>query len=1119
MPAPPRLLPAATTTGHCAAITEASQELQPSILVPWACRYFKRNPLRCQSAISPPIVSRESRTALSGSWAQKRGYWGSARSRWALFSVQAPNLEPVFSLPQCGAVRGLGSSASLWQDAATAMAAAATARRNEPRQKHKRETQQDEESVGTLPMSSTGPAAAAQAKTLSQPKALDGVYFSSFYLAFLAAVHATSPVASASTAAAAEAARGCPRLRGAIQKREAATERLLMLTPHHLPSVAHVGATAARMQKRLAASPLKRPGAPPDGALWQRELAAVIGTTSEAAAAFADRAFWGAFCQAAAVAADAFSPSEASRIAMAAAASVAAGAPGWARLYEPHQKLILALQEHIRRQAKSYSLFQLLAAVEALQRLQALPSATRPAATAAASTASAEASAAAAAFTAAEIIERPKRAAAAAAAATLCENTSLMLHAAEAALHAELTKAASTAERAAEASKAAGSLEATSSRAAAPLATAAPLEKQRPQSTAAFCSSLLRSLRIYAGSGSSCPMLLQFTINILRSRSHWFSIEQLVDLAEMLLDFRVQQQASLEFLHPFNAQAASANKLSLKELLRLLRAYGGLGVTSPSLVSAALSHFGCSAKDWSDPADHPLPCRVAPEAAEAVALRAVAASALSRCTATEQQEHELLLRCSKAYASCMADAEVAAALAGTAPEAVDPKDQSALVLLQCLLQQQALDRRGLLLLLPTLRLELQLQCSLQQKGPYLQKCGLVLSSFASCGVQLLHLWGELLSPLFLPPAATPSAQVTAASATQWGSWLLSRPLLQHVKTTVSAGIFCGITAAGSGEEAKELLQVAAAAAEHSAAAITGFLCLLQRSSSSDGLGQLTEEALEELAADICKLLDASGVAAVLLHLLHQQQQERQHADVSCTAVGAAAAVRSAPIAASAATVKIQGLQELLAAEIPEMVSEGPRQQQKTQLQRLLEQQLQPLLQQHQGLLFELLVELGCRGAPRNPEELPSELLVAVEAAEGESLDLRSTWGHTALLFFLQSALRGAMPLLGNSSSREMQGAEGTGHLPTSLRKCSRSLTSAKGPTVGSLLLLATLLERPREDVPLVHHLLQLIVLLPAAEGWSGLSTAVNRFVLHLRSFLLAVRLQKRNQRCSQDAFS
>ncbi|OEH75005.1 hypothetical protein cyc_07181 [Cyclospora cayetanensis] len=156
---------------------------------------------------------------------------------------------------------------------------------------------------------------------------------------------------------------------------------------------------------------------------------------------------------------------------------------------------------------------------------------------------------------------------------------------------------------------------------------------------------------------------------------------------------------------------------------------------------------------------------------------------------------------------------------------------------------------------------------------------------------------------------------------------------------------------------------------------------------------------------------------------------------------------------------------------------------------------------------------------RNPEELPSELLVAVEAAEGESLDLRSTWGHTALLFFLQSALRGAMPLLGNSSSREMQGAEGTGHLPTSLRKCSRSLTSAKGPTVGSLLLLATLLERPREDVPLVHHLLQLIVLLPAAEGWSGLSTAVNRFVLHLRSFLLAVRLQKRNQRCSQDAFS
>lgn len=157
-------------------------------------------------------------------------------------------------------------------------------------------------------------------------------------------------------------------------------------------------------------------------------------------------------------------------------------------------------------------------------------------------------------------------------------------------------------------------------------------------------------------------------------------------------------------------------------------------------------------------------------------------------------------------------------------------------------------------LLPSLLLQLQQLRGQQQQ--YMQHCAVVLSACATCGVQLLPLWGELLSPLLEGPAALEGS--SAAAATPWGAWLLSQPLLDHVRATAAAGLLCGLAAVGeaAAKETQDLLRAAAAAAAgHAAASVEGFLGLLASgSSSSNGnwaLRQLTDEALGDLTRDVC----------------------------------------------------------------------------------------------------------------------------------------------------------------------------------------------------------------------------------------------------------------------------
>ncbi|CDJ62753.1 hypothetical protein, conserved [Eimeria necatrix] len=399
-------------------------------------------------------------------------------------------------------------------------------------------------------------------------------------------------------------------------------------------------------------------------------------------------------------------------------------------------------------------------------------------------------------------------------------------------------------------------------------------------------------------------------------------------------------------------------------LQRLIRAYGGMGLTSPSLLAAALSHFPAPGASGGPLLGAPVPCGVPSEAAKAAAMRAVLSAAAEALP--EQQQHEPLLRCSTAYAQSLADYEAAAAVATAAAAAADPKGvttefQPALVLLQCLLEQQALSRPKLLQLLPTLLRELQR--GRQQQQQQLQFCGLVLSACASCELHLVELWEELLSPLLqMPPAddPAPAATAAAAAAAPWGGWLLSRPLLQHVEVAVAAGCFCGVAASGSEtkENREELLRAAASAAAHAATLAEGFLALLRRSSSN--FSQLTGEALQDLTEDICGLYRAHAAAAALLDLQQQQQQQRE----ACFQLQKEDAPGAAPPAAAT-----QPFRELLTAEFPELqLSQQQKQRGNKHAQQLLQQQQlqlqQQLAQQRSDLLFLLLSEYAWRGTPR-----------------------------------------------------------------------------------------------------------------------------------------------------------
>ena len=104
-----------------------------------------------------------------------------------------------------------------------------------------------------------------------------------------------------------------------------------------------------------------------------------------------------------------------------------------------------------------------------------------------------------------------------------------------------------------------------------------------------------------------------------------------------------------------------------------------MGLTSPSLLAAALSYF----RRADDTGNHPVgasgPCSVSPKIAHAAALRAIAAAAAAADAGKEQlqQQQDQLLSCSAAYVQCLADAETAAAAAATAasPDGVSSKDQ------------------------------------------------------------------------------------------------------------------------------------------------------------------------------------------------------------------------------------------------------------------------------------------------------------------------------------------------------------------------------------------------------------------------------------------------------------
>ncbi|CDJ28606.1 LOW QUALITY PROTEIN: uncharacterized protein EMH_0001810 [Eimeria mitis] len=965
----------------------------------------------------------------------------------------------------------------IWQQAAAAAAIAAAAERDQRLQQQQQQPQKQQQGAGKRKggkarMSSAGRAATttaaaatatAAANVAADPRALDGVYSSSFYLSFVAAAaaHAATPVATAATDAG-SAPPGRTRLRGANQKRQAAIERLLRLRPQMLPSVARVAAAAARMQPRGC---IDAAAAAPAGAqtLWREELATVLRNSSAAAAATADRAFWNAFAVAAADAAEAFTPAELCSIAAATAAAAAAGAPGWKGPNERHQQMLLALQEQIRRHAHSYTLPQLLISLEALQSLQRIPSAATAAVSAAATAATAETAAFAA------ISGEPgvkKKAAAIAAAAAAAGDLPFLLQRIEGTLHTKLTQAAQRAAAAAAAAPAAATA-VKQPAAAGQKETGAKAAAAREERQPVFCRLLLRCLRLYAAAEVPCPALLEQTFSTLASRCTWFSTGQLVELAELLLQLQPQE-------------------------------------TPPS---------------------------------DSEALHALNARLIADATASEVSLQQLL---------CLADTETAAAAAAAAlPDGTPSKDQNALMLLHCLLQQQALGRPELLQLLPTLLQELQHQ---QKQQQYLQWCGLVLSVCSSSGVQLLELWEELLGPLLqLPVAEEPAAAAQAAAAgAPWGGWLLSRPLLQHVEAAVSAACFCGVAGAGAetSEEKNELLSAAASAAAHAAATAGGFLSFLLRSSSSNSrcLSQLTGESLEEMAVNICGLYRVQSAAAVLLHLLPQQhslsqqhhgqhqqrqqlqqhQQQQQQPEEDCTQASPAAAAEDPS----------PSLRGLLAAAFPEwqqlqQPTMNAQQLQEGDLQQELQKQQQMLLQQQSGLVFELLLEFACRGSPKSSQELPPTLLLLLDGSEGEvTFDPQSPSVHPTVLSFLQSAARGAAALRSSSENSSSIDADSSSSGNPSNSNSSASNASSALAVAAAVGIPATATAAPQT---LRLHLLYRWPLSPAVtvvvtllgllliryycclSCSARLSAAANRYLQHLEKLLLAARVQQRHK--------
>ena len=114
------------------------------------------------------------------------------------------------------------------------------------------------------------------------------------------------------------------------------------------------------------------------------------------------------------------------------------------------------------------------------------------------------------------------------------------------------------------------------------------------------------------------------------------------------------------------------------------------------------------------------------------------------------------------------------------------------------------------------------------------------------------------------------------------------------------------------------------------------------------------------------LVRSHAAAVVFLHQQqqqrqeHQQQQRQEHQQQQQRPEGLATVA-----APAAAAKRLQRLRKVLAAELPELQlgAEAPQNQQQLLLVQRLQEQQQQLLQRHDGLLFDILFEFACRGAP------------------------------------------------------------------------------------------------------------------------------------------------------------
>lgn len=146
--------------------------------------------------------------------------------------------------------------------------------------------------------------------------------------------------------------------------------------------------------------------------------------------------------------------------------------------------------------------------------------------------------------------------------------------------------------------------------------------------------------------------------------------------------------------------------------------------------------------------------------------------------------------------------------------------------------------------------------------------------------------------------------------------------------------------------------------------------------------------------------------------------------------------------------------------------------------------------------------------------------------EDASVDAHSSSMHPTIICFLQSAARGAAALRSNSdSSSNIQAntSNTRGNGSNSTLESSSALAAEVAPTlcisssssgdlVDSLQLLHRLVGGEQANSSVLHQLLQLLLLLPAAESSAMLSAAANRYMQHLDRLLLAARLQQRHKK-------